>query len=29
VFMGKMKEVKVSRLRVCTDCEGKGGVNAK
>lgn len=24
-----MKEVKITRFRVCTDCEGKGGANAK
>ncbi len=24
-----MKEVKITRVRICTDCEGKGGANAK
>lgn len=29
VYNGKMKEVKITRVRVCTDCDGKGGANAK
>jgi DnaJ family protein A protein 2 len=29
VYAGTTKEVKVTRFRVCTDCEGKGGVNSK
>lgn len=28
-FTGKLKEITITRLRVCTDCGGKGGENAK